>query len=396
MASWWKSTAWPQWGNEMAELVCRTCGERFPGEDVRWRCECGGLLDLDFTPALEKAKVCSRPATLWRYREAIPVPEGADLSLGEGFTPLLPVAVGGREVLVKQEQLFPTGSYKDRGATVMIAMAAHLGITDVVEDSSGNAGCAVGAYCAKAGIHCRIFVPADNSPGKLGQIELYGADLVPVPGSREDTAAACMAAAQDTFYASHVYNPYFFHGTKTFAYEVVEQLGWETPDTVVLPAGNGTLLLGAYIGFSELLRLGVITALPKLIAVQAAGCAPLSTAFAAGAEQAVAITSRPTLAEGIAIAMPERGAQMLAAVLATGGTFLTVDEEEILTAFNAMGRQGYCIEPTSAAVIAGVARYAAGSPASEVIVSAFTGHGLKAGDKLHKLASAGPARKKGI
>lgn len=124
-------------------------------------------------------------------------------------SPLLPLSIGGREVLVKQEQLFPTGSYKDRGATVMIAMAAHLGIRNVVDDSSGNAGCAVGAYCAKAGIHCSIFVPADNSPGKLGQIELYGADLVPVPGTREDTAAACKAAAADTYYASHVCTPFF-------------------------------------------------------------------------------------------------------------------------------------------------------------------------------------------
>lgn len=370
----------------MAEFVCRACGDRFPGTDVRWRCECGGLLDLDFAPALDIDAVKSRPATLWRYREALPVPEGAELTLGEGFTPMLPVEIGGREVLVKQEQLFPTGSYKDRGATVMIAMAAHLGIKDVVEDSSGNAGCAVGAYCARAGIRCRIFVPADNSPGKLGQIELYGADLEPVPGSREDTAAACMAAAADTFYASHVYNPYFFHGTKTFAYEVVEQLGWRAPDTVVLPAGNGTLLLGAHIGFSEMVTLGVIEKMPRLVAIQAAGCAPLAAGFDAGESSYMDISTAPTLAEGIAIARPERGEQMLAAVRETGGTFLSVGEEEILFAFNAMGRQGYCIEPTSAAVVAGTARYVADRPADETIVTMFTGHGLKAGDKLHKLA----------
>lgn len=370
----------------MTEFVCRTCGNRYPVEEVRWHCQCGGLLDLDFTPALDIQAIKERPATLWRYREALPIPAGADLSLGEGFTPLIPVTMGGREVLVKQEQLFPTGSYKDRGATVMIAMAAHLGIQDVVEDSSGNAGCAVAAYCAKAGIHCRIFVPADNSPGKLGQIELYGADLVPVPGTREDTAAACMAAAGDTFYASHVYNPYFLHGTKTFAYEVVEQLGWKAPDAVVLPAGNGTLILGAHIGFSELYRLGIIETIPKLIAIQAAGCAPLAAAFQSGLKKPMDIITTPTLGEGIAIAQPKRGEQILEAVRETGGTFITVDEDEILSTFKDMGHKGYCIEPTSAAVIAGAARYVQNSIPDDVIVTAFTGHGLKAGDKLHKLA----------
>lgn len=370
----------------MAEFVCRTCEGRFPGTDIRWRCDCGGLLDLDFTPSLDREALTGRPATLWRYSEALPVPDGAELTLGEGFTPMLPVEIGGREVLVKQEQLFPSGSYKDRGAAVMIAMASHLGITDVVEDSSGNAGCAVGAYCAKAGINCRIFVPADNSPGKLGQIELYGADLVPVPGSREDTASACMDAAADTFYASHVYNPYFFHGTKTFAYEVVEQLGWTAPDTVVLPAGNGTLLLGAHIGFSELVQLGVIESMPKLVAVQSAGCAPLVAGFEADAKSALNVATSDTLAEGIAIAKPERGEQMLECVRESGGLFLAVSEEEILAAFNDMGRKGYCIEPTSAAMVAGTARYVAEAHPDEVVVTMFTGHGLKVGDKLHKLA----------
>ncbi|QGY40146.1 pyridoxal-phosphate dependent enzyme [Pseudodesulfovibrio cashew] len=370
----------------MATLVCKACGERFPDTDARWRCGCGGVLDLDFTPSLDPAEVAGRPATLWRYREALPVPEGAELTLGEGFTPLLPVEIGGREVLVKQEHLAPTGSYKDRGAAVMIALAAHLGVSGVVEDSSGNAGCAVGAYCAKAGIPCRIFVPADNSPGKLGQIELYGADLVAVPGSREDTAAACMEAAADTFYASHVYMPHFFHGTKTFAYEVAEQLGWRAPDTVVLPAGNGTLLLGAYIGFTELAGMGLIESVPRLIAVQSAGCAPLAAAFEAGASVPAEIRTSPTLAEGIAIAAPVRGADMLEAVRATDGHFLAVEEDEILAAFRDMGRKGYCIEPTSAAVIAGAARYVRSASPDEVVVTAFTGHGLKAGDKLHKLS----------
>jgi len=371
----------------MTRFVCHDCGLDFDVMVPRWRCECGGLLDLDFTPALDPAKVARRPATLWRYREALPVPEGAELTLGEGFTPMVEVELGGRGVLVKQEQLFPTGSYKDRGAAIMMAMAAHIGVTDVVEDSSGNAGCAVSAFAAKAGIHCRIFVPADNSPGKLGQIELYGAELTPVPGTREDTAKACMAAAQDHYYASHVYNPFFFHGTKTFAYEVVEQLGWKGPDTVVLPAGNGTLLLGAHIGFTELRDMGFIERVPRLVAVQSARCAPLCAAFASGADAVTATASDPTLAEGIAIALPMRGQQMLEAVRNTGGTCLAVSEEAILAAFRDAGSKGFCIEPTSAAVVAGAAQYAQSADSGETIVTMFTGHGLKVGDKLHKLVS---------
>ena len=371
----------------MTLFICRDCGLTFDVVDPRWRCDCGGLLDLEFTPVLNPADVAGRPATLWRYREALPVPDGAELTLGEGFTPMLPVEIGGRTVLVKQEQLFPTGSYKDRGAAVMMAMAAHIGVRDAVEDSSGNAGCAVSAFAARAGIRCRIFVPADNSPGKLGQIELYGADLVPVPGSREDTAAACMAAAEDHYYASHVYNPFFFHGTKTFAYEVVEQLGWKAPDTVVLPAGNGTLLLGAAIGFAELKDLGIIDRLPRLVAIQSARCAPLCAAFDMGRGGPVKVETAPTLAEGIAIALPMRGPQMLEAVRQSGGTFLAVTEEEILAAFRDMGRKGYCIEPTSAAVVAGTARYLAGADPDEAVVTMFPGHGLKVGDKLHKLVA---------
>jgi threonine synthase len=196
-----------------------------------------------------------------------------------------------------------------------------------------------------------------------------------------------MAAAGDHYYASHVYNPFFFHGTKTFAYEVVEQLGWRAPDTVVLPAGNGTLLLGAHIGFTELKDMGFIGRVPRLVAVQSARCAPLCAAFAAGADGVDAVSSESTLAEGIAIALPMRGEQMLAAVRDTGGTCLAVSEEAILAAFRDMGRKGFCIEPTSAAVAAGAAEYARRAAPGETVVTMFTGHGLKVGDKLHKLVS---------
>jgi len=370
----------------MHDYVCASCGKRLPGDALVFACPCGGLLDLDYAPDFDPESVRGQKPGMWRYAGALPVPAEKAVSFDEGFTPLLPVELGGREVLVKQDQLFATGSYKDRGASVMISQAAALGIKDVVEDSSGNAGCAVAAYCARAGMGCRIFVPADTSPAKTAQISLYGARLELVPGSREATAAAALAAAKTAYYASHCYNPYFFHGTKTFAYEVAEQLGWRAPEAVILPAGNGTLLLGAAIGFSELAAAGVIEKRPRLIAVQAENCSPLARAFSLGLDDMEEVPTSATLAEGIAIAAPVRARQMLAAVRETDGEFLTASEEAIKAAFLAMAKKGFYIEPTSAAVIAGAAAYAEKRGPSGALVTVFTGHGLKAGAKLAHLA----------
>ena len=268
---------------------------------------------------------------------------------------------------------------------MLISLAKRMGIEQVVEDSSGNAGCAIAAYCASAQIGCEIFVPSNTSPGKLAQIQRYGARLQLVPGSREDTAAAVMQVAKNEYYASHSWNPFFFQGTKTWAYEVCEQLGWTAPDTVVLPAGNGTLLLGAAIGFRELADMGITRKIPRIIAVQAENCAPLAMAFAMKSTTLPSIEKKDTLAEGIAIAEPIRGKQILEEVRSSGGNFLTVTEKEIIASLDAMCRLGFYIEPTSAAVIAGAQRYAGTSDSDEVIVTTFTGSGLKATEKMLKL-----------
>src|SRR5512135_536513 len=228
-------------------MVCSGCQAVYPANEPVWHCQrCGSALDLQFEPVLDLVKIEERKPDMWRYREALPVEQDANIvTLGEGFTPLTQVNFSGQMVWVKQDQLFPTGSYKDRGAAVLVSKMKELGVDYCVEDSSGNAGCAVAAYCARAGIACEIYVPAETAQAKLAQIQLYGARLVRVPGSREDTARAVMAAAENHYYASHSWNPFFFHGTKTFAYEVCEQLGWRVPDVIILPVGNGTLLLGA-------------------------------------------------------------------------------------------------------------------------------------------------------
>jgi threonine synthase len=365
----------------VTRLICSRCGKEYDADTLRFRCDCGGALDLQLQPVFQPPMVSGRPHDLWRYRESLPV--GSDVvTMGEGYTPLLPVSFGSRTLLVKQEQLFPTGSYKDRGAAILMTHLRELGVKHVVEDSSGNAGCAIAAYAAHAGIACDIYVPADTSPAKTAQIEAYGATLYRTPGTREDTASAAMVAATTSVYASHVYNPWFLQGTKTFAYEVAEQLGWVAPDTLVLPAGNGTLLLGAFIGFEELRWAGIVARAPRLIAVQASACAPLANAFVNGLDEPVEVSPSHTAAEGIAIAAPARGAQVLAAVRATGGSFLTVSEQEIEASLRDCCRSGWFIEPTSAAVIAGARRYAGTAAPSETIVTAFTGHGLKAAAKI--------------
>ncbi len=383
----------------MQQLRCQECHRVLNPAEPHWRCPCGGVLDLDFTPRFDRAAIASRPWDLWRYREALPVAAGAEVSLGEGCTPLVPLTVpmhGGREVLVKQEQLFPTGSFKDRGAAVLVSKLRELGLSEVVEDSSGNAGAAVAAYCARAGIGCRILAPASTSAAKLAQIGLYGAELVRVPGDREATARAALEAAEHLFYASHAWSPYFFHGTKTFAFELAEQLGWTAPEALVLPAGNGTLLLGAWLGFRELLQAGMVGRMPRLVAVQSAACAPLAQAFAMGSREPAEVQASPTLAEGIAVARPARGRQMLAAVAESGGSFLTVNDDEIRQALRLAARQGFCVEPTAAAALAGTLRYLGEIENTEGkkrqatlttvdVVTVFTGHGLKAADKLATL-----------
>lgn len=371
----------------MNYLYCLNCQQQYDTHSPRWKCDCGGLLELHFEPVFDLGKIRARKPGLWRYREALPVDGDEHItSFDEGFTALLPVRFGERTVLVKQDQLFSTGSYKDRGATVLISKMRELGIREVVEDSSGNAGCAVAAYCAAAGIACHIYVPADTALGKLAQIQLYGAELNLVPGSREDTGRAVLAAAERIYYASHSWNPYFFHGTKTWAFEVVEQLGWKAPDTVILPAGNGTLVIGAYLGFQEMRQVGIIDRLPRILAVQSLACAPLAQAAREGLSAIPPIVKGDTLAEGIAIAAPVRGMQIVAAVRATGGEFITVSEAEIGESLRAISRQGFYIEPTSAATTAGVSQYVSGAAAGETIVSVFTGHGLKATEKMMKLA----------
>ncbi|MCV7175511.1 pyridoxal-phosphate dependent enzyme [Mycolicibacterium sphagni] len=312
-------------------LKCRSCGREFDVAELVWRCPCGGLFDVggQWQPVVEPS-----------------------IALGEGNTPIissqsLPAA------RFKLEFQSPTLSFKDRGAVVLASLAARLQVGTAVVDSSGNAGTAAAAYFARAGVDCQVLVPASTSPEKLAQIRAHGAQLTLVPGSRADTAAAAAEIAQrpGVFYASHVYHPYFMHGVKTYGYEIWQQSGRRLPSAVLVPVGNGTLLLGCYLAFSELVAAGLADRMPALLAVQAAGCAPLATAW--NGEQ---YPAAPTVAEGIAITAPPRAEQILAAVRDSGGTIVAVDDEAVVTGRRALAeREGLFVEPTAAVCYAAAA-----------------------------------------
>ena len=370
----------------MNQLICKECKATYSLNAPRWKCDCGSILDIEFESVLDLEKIKKRKPTMWRYREAIPIQDDANIvSFDEGFTPLTEVNFDGKPILIKQDHLLPTGSFKDRGASVLISKVKELEIKEVVEDSSGNAGSAISAYCAKADIDCNIFVPEEVAAGKVAQIQLYGAKLNKVSGTREDTAKAVLKAAEKVYYASHSWNPFFLQGTKTFAFEVCEQLGWKAPDTIILPVGGGSLLLGAYIGFNELLNAEIIDKIPKIIAVQSENCAPLYKAFKENLKEIPTINKKETLAEGIAIANPIRGKQIVEAVKKSNGNFIVVDDNEIKKSLKEMCKKGYYIEPTSASTIAGIRKYLQKSNFDGVTVSVFTGHGLKTTEKMLKI-----------
>lgn len=362
----------------LPDLVCAACGARYDVHSLVWRCECGGVLDTVTDAALHITAQQSDRMSMWRYESVLPVPFDEKISLGEGWSP----TVGSRTrpgIDYKLDFLMPTLSFKDRGAVVLATLAARLGVRSALTDSSGNAGTAAAAYFARAGIPCRVFVPEATSPGKLAQMRAHGADVVTVAGSRADAAAAARVAASEpgVFYASHVFHPYFLHGVKTYGYEIWERGGRRLPDTVLVPIGNGTLALGCHLAFTELVDAGLADGLPTLIGVQSEACAPVAQAFAAGLDTVAGVEPLPTSAEGIAIAAPPRGAAILAAVRATGGTVLTVTDDEVVAARAELAAEGLYVEPTSAVCWAAARRLPAlGDPGHTVVP--LCGAGLKA------------------
>jgi threonine synthase len=375
--------------------VDSSTGRTYPLTEARWRADSGHHLNLLPGPGLRRGDIDGARRSVWRYASALLVGAEHAVSLGEGWTPLLPGRWGGAAVLYKLEFTMPTGSFKDRGMTVLVSYLKSRGVERVLEDSSGNAGASLSAYAAAAGMRCRVLVPETASYPKIAQIAACGAEVVAVAGSRQDVAEAALRQSAEIFYASHNWQPFFLEGTKTLAYELWEQLGFRPPDNVVVPLGYGSNVLGADRGFAELLRSGEIVRRPRLFGVQAARCAPLEAAFRAGAEGLVPAATGPTIAEGIATARPTRVAEVLRAVRESGGAVVAVEEAEIVQALRDLAGQGLYVEPTSAAAAAGLTRLAAAGTIGpgETTVLVLTGSGLKASAAIGELLglSARPA-----
>ena len=325
---------------------------------------------------------------IWRHRPALGLPvDIPEISLGEGDTPIVPLqrwgaAHGIPRVVAKLEYVSPTGSFKDRGAAAVIAVLAGAGVTSVVEDSSGNAGAAMAAYAARAGLRAQIFVPESAPKAKRDQIAGYGAEVVAIAGTREDvaTAAEHAAHAPDVAYASHARHPAFVEGTKTFGLEIAAALTHEPPLHIVLPVGNGGLLLGAFKAYQELDEAGFQVRLPRLHAAQAAACAPLGAAFAAGADIPLPVQARPTVAGGVAVGRPARGGEVLAALRRSGGMVVEIDDEQARRTRAHLSRmEGLDVEYTSAVAFAAAEQLRATGVigADDRVLIAATGSGLK-------------------
>ncbi len=373
---------------EFARYICPACDAEQDINTPLWRCpSCGSHLNLTDGPGLTPDEIDRDVPSLWRYAAALRVPRAAAISMGEGMTPLVRRDWGGQPVHFKLDFMAPTGSFKDRGTTVLMSYLKWRGVTAILEDSSGNAGASMAAYTAAAGMDCRILVPASAPAGKLVQMRAAGAEVVPVSGTRQDVSDAALAEAENLFYACHNWQPFFLEGTKTAAYEIWEQLGFRAPDNVVVPAGGGSNVIGCHIGFRELLARGQIDHLPRIFAVQAANCAPVCAAFDAGTDDPVDVPVTPSAADGIAIAKPVHLREMLAAVRGTGGGCLAVSEDEIVGALKGLVRAGLFVEPTSATAAAAVTRLTEDGRIGrdETTALILTGSGLKATSKIGQL-----------
>ncbi|NLW24929.1 MAG: pyridoxal-phosphate dependent enzyme [Clostridia bacterium] len=339
-------------------FICSKCGQAVNVETRNAKCDCGGLWKLDYKPPKFDLSLIDRDTwNIFRYRAFLPL-EGEswrEISLGEGLTPVIQF---NEDVLLKMDYFMPTLSFKDRGAAVLITHCKAIGVDSVVQDSSGNAGNSVAAYCARAGIDCEIFVPEGTSPQKIAMIKAHRARVNVVPGSRDNCADVCRAKVEQEgkYYANHVFNPFFYEGTKTYIYEIFEQLR-RIPANIFVPLGNGTLFIGIVKALEEFLESGIIDKMPQIIAVQSENCAPFVEAVKKNEKNPARIIPTPTMAEGIAIGVPMRGEEILEYTYKHNVQMVTAPEDRILEARGILAAKGIYCEHTTAATYAGYLKY---------------------------------------
>jgi len=394
----------------VSELCCAICGRSYAPDEVAYTCpHCGpaGTLDVLYDIRAVQAAVSrediarSADPTLWRYRHMLPLPlEAAVPALAVGGTPLyaaprLAADLGLAQVWVKDDGRNPTGSLKDRASAVVVARAMAQGIKVVTTASTGNAAAALAGLSASVGLPAVIFVPASAPEAKIAQLLTYGAHVLLVQGNYDNAFDLAVEAAEryGWYNRNTGMNPYTVEGKKTVAYEIAEQLGWQAPDVVVLSVGDGNIISGVHKGFSDLLALGWIEHMPRLIGVQADGSAACYQAWKTGADPATMppIASH-TVADSIAADLPRDRVRAVRAVRETGGAFVSVPDDAILAGIPVLARlSGVFAEPAAAATYAGArAALAEGHlQPGECVVLLVTGNGLKDIRSAMRVAGAG-------
>lgn len=343
--------------------VCELCGNTYPLDELRYTCDCprAGRLDLRYTAPVADER---RGGGIWRYGAILPIAadDPVALTVGARFpaggTPLhradaLADALGVNALWIKNEAANPTGSLKDRASAVVVAAALKLKLPVVSTASSGNAGAALAGAAAACGLPCVVFLPSSASSARCAQLLRYGAEVLVVDGDYDAAVELSVAACREWgwFCRTSAVNPYTTQGKKTVALEIAEQLE-QPPDAVVVPAGDGNILVGLHRGFRDAHRLGWIDRVPRLVAVQAAGAPAIHRAWAAGAADVEPIRAS-TVADGISVGAPLDGTRALEAIRDTGGTIVTVTDDAITEAEHRMARDaGVVSELTSAAGVA--------------------------------------------
>ena len=381
----------------LQDLECTECGKSFDATELATLClSCGAPLEARYDLAAAALAVSPhelrlRPGQLWSWREVLPLPaSGVPVDLGEGGTPLMALPRLGRELgltdlRVKDEGLNPTGSFKARGMAVAVSMARHLGARVLCAPSAGNAGGALAAYGARAGLEVHIAMPRDVPAANRLEAELCGAHVTLIDGTISDCGAWLRATSEGKgwFDLSTLKEPYRVEGKKTMGYELALDMDWTLPDVILYPTGGGTGLVGMWKAFQELRELGWIREdikLPRMVAVQAAGCAPVVEAFEAGAERSEAPGEPSTVASGLRVPAPIGDRWILRVLRESAGTALAVSDEELLAGTRSCAAsEGIFIAPEAGALVAAVQklRRSGWIAEGECVVLFNTGTGLK-------------------
>ncbi|MDR2845903.1 MAG: threonine synthase [Candidatus Methanoplasma sp.] len=378
------------------KVICWDCNSVVDDPYVNNCPKCGGLLtikiDLEPIKKLKPADLHKTPIGVWRYAPFMPVDPSRKVSIQEGGTPLYKTdaianAIGVKEAHVKFEGLNPTGSFKDRGMTVGVSHAKELGAEIVGCASTGNTSASLAAYAAKAGIKCAVFLPSGKvAAGKLAQALFYGAKVLSIDGNFDDALdLARKMADEKKLYLLNSINPYRPEGQKSVLFEIMDQLEYDVPDRIILPVGNAANIWAVYKAIKELQEVGWINKVPKLTGIQAEGSAPVAKAFAAKKKDFIPEEHPETVATAIRIGNPVSGRKALHAIYDTGGFSTTVTDAEIISAQQLLGRlEGVCVEPASAASIAGLKKLRDEGviDKDERVVCICTGNGLKDPDTI--------------